>query len=96
MSQRRSQRAGVDDRWHKRVKGPDGKMHTERSAVYGNVTRRRVLWVDDQGGEHSKSFKRKPDAQAHLNGLPADVQRGDYADPRRSSETFGTVAEQCS
>jgi integrase len=69
-------------------------MHTERSAVYGNVTRWRVLWVDDQGGEHSKSFKRKPDAQAHLNGLTADVQRGEYVDPRKSSETFGTVAEQ--
>jgi integrase len=94
MSQRRNQRAGLDDRWHKRVKGPDGKMHTERSAVYGNVTRWRVLWVDDQGGEHSKSFKRKPDAQAHLNGLTADVQRGEYVDPRKSSETFGTVAEQ--
>ncbi|WP_395310236.1 hypothetical protein V4U86_05285 [Mycobacterium sp. AMU20-3851] len=31
----RNERAGIDDRWHKRVKGPDGTMRTERSAVYG-------------------------------------------------------------
>ncbi|WP_230870537.1 phage integrase central domain-containing protein [Mycobacterium canetti] len=90
----RHQRAGIDDRWHKRVKGPDGKMRTERSAVYGRVSRWRVRWVDGGGEEHSKSFQRKPDAQTYLNGLTADVQRGDYVDPRRSAESFGSVAEQ--
>jgi integrase len=90
----RNQRAGIDDRWHRRVKGPDGKIQTEHSAVYGKVTRWRVRWVVDSGKEHTKSFKRKPDAQAFLNGLTADVQRGEYVDPRKSSETFGAVAEQ--
>jgi hypothetical protein len=90
----RHQRAGIDDRWHKRVKGHDGKTHTERSAVYGKVTRRRVRWVDDAAREHTKVFDRKPDAQTFLNGLTADVQRGEYVDPRKSAETFGSVAEQ--
>lgn len=90
----RNQRADIDDRWHKRAKGPDGRMHTERSAVYGKVTRWRVRWVDDQQREHSKSFKLKADAQTFLKGLTADVQRGEYVDPRKASETFGTVAEQ--
>jgi integrase len=90
----RHQRAGIDDRWHKRVKGPDGKMHSERSAVYGTVKRWRVRWVDESGKEHTKVFDRKPDAQAYLNGLTADVQRGEYVDPRKSAETFGSVAEQ--
>src|ERR1700694_5174744 len=90
----RNQRADIDDRWHKRVKGPDGSMRTERSAVYGKVTRWRVRWVDDQQREHSRSFKLKTDAQTCLNGLTADVQRGEYVDPRKASETFGTVAEQ--
>jgi integrase len=90
----RNQRAGIDDRWHRRVKGPDGKIHTERSAVYGKVTRWRVRWVDDSGKEHTKVFDRKPDAQAFLNGLTADVQRGEYVDPAKSAETFGAVAEQ--
>jgi integrase len=50
--------------------------------------------VDDSGHEKSKSFDRKPDAQTYLNGLTADIQRGEYVDPRKSAETFGTVAEQ--
>jgi integrase len=90
----RNERAGIDDRWHKRVKEPNGTMRTERSAVYGKVSRWRVRWVDSTGAERTKSFQRKPDAQAYLNGLTADVQRGEYVDPRRSAETFGSVAEQ--
>jgi integrase len=69
-------------------------MRRERSAVYENVARWRVRWVDADGREHTKVFDRKPDAQAYLNGLTADVQRGDYVDPRKSAETFGSVAEQ--
>lgn len=90
----RNERAGIDDRWHKRVKEPNGTMRTERSAVYGKVSRWRVRWVDSTGAERTKSFQRKPDAQAYLNGLTADVQRGEYVDPRKSAETFGSVAEQ--
>lgn len=69
-------------------------MRDERSAVYGEVTRWRVRWVDDMGKEHTKVFSRKPDAQAYLNGVTADVQRGEYVDPGKSAETFGSVAEQ--
>lgn len=69
-------------------------MVTVDSPLKGKVTRWRVRWVDDQGREHSKSFRRKPDAQAYLNGLTADVHRGEYVDPRKSAETFGSVAEQ--
>lgn len=90
----RHQRAGIDDRWHKKVKGPDGKIRKERSAVYGKVTRWRVRWVDDSGTEHTRVFERRPDAQAHLDGLTADIQQGTYVDPRKNAETFGSVAEQ--
>jgi integrase len=90
----RHPRVGIDDRWHKRVKGPDGKMQNERSAVYGAVTRWRVRWVDENGVEHTKVFDRKPDAQIYRDGLTADVQRGEYVDPRKSAESFGGVAEQ--
>jgi hypothetical protein len=62
----RHQRAGIDDRWTKRVKGPDGKMRTERSAVYGKVSRWRVRWVDGGGEERTKSFQRKPDARVYV------------------------------
>ncbi|MCB0055656.1 MAG: site-specific integrase [Anaerolineae bacterium] len=90
----RNVRAGIDDRWHKRVKGPGGQMHTVKSALYGKVTRWRVRWVDDSGSEKTRVFDRKADAQAYLNKLTADVQRGDYIDPNKSNETFDTVAEQ--
>ncbi|ORB70852.1 tyrosine-type recombinase/integrase [Mycobacterium scrofulaceum] len=93
MTTGRNQRAGIDDRWHKRVKGPDGKMHTERSPLYGKVTRWRVRWVHD-GHEYTKVFDRKSDAQAHLNKVTAEAHRGEYVDPRKGLETFGSVAEQ--
>ncbi|OBI53483.1 hypothetical protein A5707_11330 [Mycobacterium kyorinense] len=84
----------MDDRWIRRVKGEDGKMRTERSPLYGEVTRWRVRWVDGQGRELSKVFRRKPDAQAFLNGLTADIHRGEYVDPRKGSELFRDVAER--
>lgn len=90
----RNQRAGIDDRWTRRVKGDDGKMTSVDSPLKGRVTRWRVRWVDEEGRELSKSFRRKPDAQAFLNGLTADVHRGEYVDPRRGSELFRDVAEQ--
>jgi integrase len=68
-------------------------MRDERSAVYGAVKRWRVRWVDESGKEHTKVFDRKPDAQTYVNGLTADVQRGEYVDPRKSAETFRSVAE---
>jgi integrase len=94
MTTGRNQRAGIDDRWHRRVKGPDGKVHTEKSALYDKVTRWRVRWVDESGREHSRVFDKKPVAQGYLNKLTADVQRGEYVDPRNGSETFRSVAEQ--
>lgn len=93
MAVTRNPRAGIDDRWHKRVKGPDGKIRKERSAVYGNVTRWRVRWVDDTGQEHTKVFPHKDAAQAHLDTVTADVVRGTYVSPR-NAVTFGEVAAE--
>jgi integrase len=90
----RNQRAGIDDRWTKRVKGPDGKMQTVDSALKGKVKRWRVRWVDETGEEASKSFARKPDAQTFLNKLTADMERGDYISAGSGKELFEAVAEQ--
>lgn len=90
----RHQRAGIDDRWHKKVKDSGGTVRKERSAVYGKVTRWRVRWVDDSGSEHTKVFERRPDAQAYLDGLSADIHRGECVDPRKSTAAFATVAEE--
>jgi len=94
MAVKRNQRAGIDDRWHKKVRGSDGKTRTERSSVYDRVTRWRVRWVDESGTERTKSFARKEDAKAFLSMLTADVVRGDYVSPDKAGVTFGSVAEQ--
>jgi integrase len=88
----RNQRQGIEDRWHKKVKDADGTMRTEHSAVYGKVKRWRVRWVDD-GKELTKVFELKQDAQRYLKSLTADIERGDYVNPAKSAETFGSVAE---
>jgi integrase len=94
MAVTRHPRAGIDDRWNKQVKGPDGAMRKERSAVYGKVSRWRVRWVDDSGHEHTKVFQHKDAAQSHLDKVTADVVRGTYVSPRASAVTFGTVASE--
>jgi integrase len=92
MAQIRNPRAGIDDRWHKKVKNPDGTTQLVRSSLYGNVTRWRVRWVDDTGQEHTKVFRLKDDAQAHLDSVTADVVKGDYVNPRQAATTFKVVA----
>jgi integrase len=94
MAVTRNPRAGIDDRWHKRVKGPDGTIRKERSALYGKVSRWRVRWVDDTGDEHSKVFQLKDAAQSHLDKVTADVVRGTYVSPRHSAVSFGSVAAE--
>jgi integrase len=94
MAIARNPRAGIDDRWHKRVKGPDGAIRKERSAVYGKVARWRVRWVDDTGQEHTKVFRLKEDAQSYLDKVTADIVKGEYVSPRSSAVTFGVVATE--
>ncbi|QZH63801.1 tyrosine-type recombinase/integrase [Mycolicibacterium farcinogenes] len=89
----RGDRAGIDDRWHKRMRQPDGTTTTVKSAVYGQVTRWRVRWVVD-GREHSKVFERKVDAQAHLDQVTADVVKGTYVSPHKSSVLLRDIAEE--
>lgn len=93
MAAVRNARVGIDDRWTKRVKGPDDRMVTVDSPLKGKVTRWRVRWVVD-GREHSKVFDRKTDAQAHVDGLTAEVVKGTYVSPRKSAVLFETVADE--
>lgn len=83
----RHARAGIDDRWTRKVKTPDG-MKTVPSPLHGKVTRWRVRWVTD-GAERSKVFDRKPDAQKHLNRILTDIAAGNTT-PKGS---FGEAAE---
>ncbi|TGD88558.1 site-specific integrase [Mycolicibacterium sp. CH28] len=63
------------------------------TARHGTGQRWQARWVDHDGQERSKSFARKSDSQAHIAAITTQLGTGTYADPQRSSVTFGTVAD---
>ncbi|WP_061230038.1 tyrosine-type recombinase/integrase [Dietzia cinnamea] len=86
MTQRRSRRAGVEDRWHK----ADGT----RSAAYGRGQRWRARWVDDRGVEVTRAFPTRVAAQRHVDGISAALVRGDYIRPEDAQLTVEQWCEQ--
>jgi hypothetical protein len=63
------------------------------TARHGQGKRWLARWVDHYGDERSKAFDRKAEAQQHITAVTAALTTGTYADPRRGTVTFGTVAE---
>src|SRR5688572_16956695 len=94
MTQRRNRRSGVEDRWTKTVRDPDGTTRTVPSAVDGQGLRWRARYVDENGKEHAKGFGRKADAQNWLNKQVSDQVTGTWTDPALSAVTFGAIAER--
>ena len=91
MSQRRNRRAGVEDRWTKTVRRPDGTTETVPSAVHGKGKRWRARYVDEDGREHAQGFARKSDAQSWLDTeITAKFATGTYIDPNRGKITFAS------
>jgi integrase len=70
--------------------GDPGTLVT--SARHGQGLRWLARWVDHDGNERSKAFARKAEAQVHVSQVAAALTTGTYADPRRGSTTFATVA----
>lgn len=91
---KRNRRAGVEDRWTKTVRKPDGTTRAEQSASYGKGSRWRARYVDDTGKEHAKGFSRKVDAQQWLDKQVSDQVTGTWTDPTLSGVTFGVLAER--
>src|SRR5690349_20438252 len=94
MTDNRGRRAGVEDRWTKTIRLPDGATKTVRSATHGKRSRWRARYVGDHGREYTKAFARKTDAQAWLNEQISDQVTGAWTDPAKSGVTFGTMAER--
>lgn len=57
-------------------------------------TRWKVRYRDVTGRSRSKSFDRKLDAERFAQRNGADLQRGDWIDPRSASVRFATIAER--
>ena len=91
---RRNRRAGIEDRWTRTVRLPDGTTKNEPSASHGKGSRWRARYVDDDGREHAKGFARKADAQRWLDEVTAAVVTGQYVDPKAGQITFRDYAER--
>jgi integrase len=53
----------------------------------------RARYRDPRGRQRAKQFDRKLDAERFLASVVTDMGRGDWIDPRRSRETFGSWAD---
>ncbi len=79
---KRNRRAGVEDLWTKTVRDHDGTTRTIPSARDGRGMRWRARYVDDRGGEHTKAFTRKADAQRWLDKQTTAIVSGTHVAPR--------------
>jgi integrase len=61
---------------------------------HGNGRRWLARWVGNDGGERTRSFERKADAQACVNQVTSDLVTHTYADPRKSAVTFRAISEE--
>jgi integrase len=82
MTQKRNRRSGVEDRWTKSIRDADGNVQAAPSANYGKGMRWRARFVDDDGHERAKGFRRKSDAQRWLDAeVTAKLATGTYIEP---------------
>jgi integrase len=56
--------------------------------------RYQVRYWGKDGRQHARSFARKSDATRFKAAIETDKDRGDWSNPRRAREPFGTVAER--
>jgi len=75
--------AHVQDLWEKSV---DGRR--VRTARYGRGNRWQARYLDLDGGEHTRTFARKQDAERFLATITADLVRGEYVNPDAGKITF--------
>lgn len=86
----------IQDRWYKTVSGADGKPVKVKSERYGTGLRYRARYVGPDGTEKSKSFpdRQKRAAEAWLTKTKADMETGQYIDPKTARTTFRQYAER--
>lgn len=94
MSTVRNRRAGVEDRWTKRIKQPDGTTTEVPSAVHGKVTRWRARYVGPDGKERTKHFDRKRDATRWIDRETSKIETGSWVDPVTAKTTLRSWSEQ--
>jgi integrase len=66
---------------------------TNKAGRPARNTRWRARWRDANGRSRTSTFDRKIDAARFLDRQSADVQRGEWIDPRRASRSFDELAD---
>lgn len=84
--QRRNRRAGVEDLWTRGDGSP--------SARHGKGLRWRARWVDPSGREKTKAFRRKVDAQRHVDSVTTALTTSTYVDPSAGRQTVGAALQR--
>ncbi|MFG2219557.1 tyrosine-type recombinase/integrase [Streptomyces sp. NPDC048685] len=86
----------IQDRWHKTETGPDGKLRRVKTDRHGTGLRYRARYIGPDGTEKSQSFPdgQKRLAEKWLSKTKADMDSGQYIDPRASRTTFRQYAEK--
>lgn len=86
----------IQDRWYKTTTGDDGKPQRVKTDRHGVGMRYRARYIGPDGSEKSKSFpdKQKRLAEQWLNKTAADMERGQYIDPKNARVTFQQYAAQ--
>lgn len=84
--QRRNRRAGVEDLWTRGDGSP--------SARHGQGLRWRARWVDPSGREKTKAFRRKVDAQRHVDSVTTALTTSTYVDPDAGRQTVGAAVQR--
>ncbi|QCX76687.1 Putative prophage phiRv2 integrase [Streptomyces sp. YIM 121038] len=86
----------VQDRWYKTETDADGKEIRVRSDRYGTGLRYRARYIGPDGTEKSKSYAdgKKRLAEKWLTRIEADMDAGQFIDPKAGQITFGEYAEK--
>lgn len=94
--------ASVEDRWWTQAKDDvtgkpmfdeDDKPIMVKTDRYGTGLRWLARWREPDGAERKKSYRKKTDAEAHVNLVEADKLRGTYIDQRAGEVLFSTYAK---
>ena len=86
MPQRRNRRAGVENLWRLSDGSPSKRD--------GQGKQWRARWVDPAGREKTKAFKRKTDAQDHIDQVTTQLTTHTYIDPASGRLTVGTMVQR--
>jgi integrase len=85
----------IQDRWYKTEQDPDGKSVRIKTDRHGTGKRYRARYIGPDGTEKSQSFPdgQKRLAEKWLNKTEADMDSGQYVDPKARRTTFRQYAE---